>query len=265
MDRGRLPCSTGGQGRGVTANARPTVPAHATPPLAYYAGDDEHGLDRAVAGWIERLTSGGEDGLERVRVRGDEVDVATLTERVATAPMFGGGTALVVVDSGPLVRSTALRDATIAVLDAVAPGNALAFLDAAETGSRRPAALDRLRDAIAARGGEVRELRSPTEGRMAAWIEAQATERRLRLGPGAAAELAARVGAAVREGDVDRRRMSGRAAAELEKLALYRPDGAIGRDDVVAVVGESVPASAWAFLDAVGDRKGRRGAELLEG
>src|SRR5205085_11345125 len=125
------------------------------------------------------------------------------------------------------------RDATIGVLDAVAPGNALAFLDAAETGSRRPAALDRLRDAVAARGGEVRELRSPTEGRMAAWIEEQATERGLRLGPGAAAELAARVGAAVREGAVDRRRMSGRAAAELGKLARYPLAAPTGRHHVV--------------------------------
>ncbi|MEP7379635.1 MAG: DNA polymerase III subunit delta, partial [Chloroflexota bacterium] len=58
----------------------------------------------------------------------------------------------------------------------------------------------------------------------------------------------------VREGDVDRRRMSELANAELEKLALYRPGGTVTRDDIDALVSEAVPGSTWAFLDALGSR-----------
>jgi DNA polymerase III delta subunit len=240
--------------------------AVAAPParLAYFWGDDEHALGRAAEAFAGRLDAAATEPLGRWRVRGDELDAARFAERVGTAPLFGGGTVVLVHDPGPLVRATATRDATIAALDLVAVGNGVAFIDVAETGARRTAAADKLRDAVAARGGEVREFRSPTEGRMAAWIESEARERGLHLGPGAATELAARVGAAVREADVDRRRMSARAAVELDKLALYRPDGRVERDDVRALVGEALPASAWAFLDAVGERKARRAAELLE-
>jgi len=232
-------------------------------PLGWFWGDDELGLERAVDAFIGRIEAGG-DALERWRTRGSEIDVARLAERVGTAPLFGAGTAIVVLEPGPILRSAAGREQTIAVLDAVAPGNALAFVDVAETGAKPTAAATAIRQAVADRGGEVREARTPTEGRMAAWIEDQARTTGVRLGPGAAQELASRVGAAVREGDVDRRRMSGRAVAELEKLALYRPEATVSRDDVRALVGESVPASAWAFLDAVGERRTRQAAELLE-
>jgi DNA polymerase III delta subunit len=234
-------------------------------PLAYYWGDDEHALEQAAKAFVVRLEAGAGGPLERWRTRGDEIDPGRLAERVGTGPLFGGGTVVIVLDSGALVRATAGREATIAALDLVAPGNGLVFLDAAETGSKRSAAADRLRDAVAERGGEVRELRSPTEGRMAAWIEREATERGLRLGRGVAAEIASRVGAAVREGDVDRRRMSARAAGELDKLALYRPDGVVEVEDVRALVADAIPTSAWAFLDAVGERAARRAAELLDG
>jgi DNA polymerase III delta subunit len=89
---------------------------------------------------------------------------------------------------------------------------------------------------------------------MEAWIAERARELEVSLGPGAARLLAERVGAYVREGDVDRRRMSELANAELEKLALYRPGGTVTRDDIEALVGEAVPGSTWAFLDAIGNR-----------
>ncbi|HEY3522093.1 MAG TPA: hypothetical protein VGK63_00180, partial [Candidatus Limnocylindrales bacterium] len=151
-----------------------------------------------------------------------------------------------------------------AALDAVAPGNGLVFIDPAETGARRTAAADALRDAVRERGGHVREIRAPGEGRMAGAIEEEARRQGVHLGPGAAQELGTRVGAGVKEGDVDRRQMLARAAAELAKLALYRPDGPVSRDDVRALVGETIAPSTWAFLDAVGSRRGRRAAELLD-
>jgi hypothetical protein len=68
--------------------------------------------------------------------------------------------------------------------------------------------------------------------------------------------LAQRVGAHVRQGDVDRRRQSEMANAELEKLALYRPGGEATREDVAELVPEAIPGSVWAFLDAIAARRG---------
>jgi DNA polymerase III delta subunit len=75
--------------------------------------------------------------------------------------------------------------------------------------------------------------------------------------------LAERVGAYVRESDVDRRRQTELANAELEKLSLYRPDAPIGREDVDALVAEAVPGSTWAFLDAVGSRRAAEAGTLV--
>jgi DNA polymerase III delta subunit len=233
-------------------------------PVGYFRGDDEHGLGRAADAFVARLEAAAGSPLERVRIRGEDVDPARLAELVGTAPLFGGGTAVLVVDPSPLVRSAALREATIAALGTVAPGNGLAFVEAVETGRKETAAAKALRDAVESLGGEIADVRAPTEGRMAVWIEEQARERGLHLGPGAAAELGARVGAAVREADVDRRRMSALAAAELDKLALYRPDGRIERDDVRALVTDSAETSSWAFLDAVGERRAHVAADLLD-
>ena len=44
---------------------------------------------------------------------------------------------------------------------------------------------------------------------------------------------------------------------ELDKLALYRGDGAVSLDDVRALVAEAVPGSVWAFTDAVAERRVR--------
>ena len=75
------------------------------------------------------------------------------------------------------------------------------------------------------------------------------------LGPGAAKELAERIGGFVSQGDAERRYQTRTASMELDKLALYREGATITVDDVRALVAEAVPGSIWAFSDAVGERK----------
>jgi DNA polymerase III delta subunit len=235
----------------------------APPTLAWYHGDDAYGLDRAADALYARLAAA-EPALDRVRVRGDATTAATLAAQVATAPLFGGGTFIVVVEPGPLLRKAEDRDTLLALIRSVAPGNALVFLEP-DDGSNRPAAgIAVLQKAVQAAGGEVRQLRAPRAGQLAGWIEQRARERGIRFGPGAARELTTRIGGFVQEGDVDRRAQVQQAVAELDKLALYRPDGAVSTDDVRALVAEAVPGSAWAFLDAVGLRRVPRALELLE-
>lgn len=233
------------------------------PALAYYWGDDLYGLDRSAEAIGERVAAGGAP-LEQWRMAGDATSPDRILERIATAPLFGGGTLVIVAEPAPLLRSKADRDALIAILGSVAPGNALVFLESVDGSGRRPAALDALRAAVVAAGGDAREFKAPKEGQLAAWIEQRARERHIRLGRRAAQALAERVGGFVREGDVDRRRQGQLAVGELEKLALYRPDAEVTPEDVRELVPEAVPGSTWAFLDAIAARRPRPASELLE-
>lgn len=171
---------------------------------------------------------------------------------------------MVVRQPAPLLREKATRERLLRMLGEVPPGNGLAFSELTDGSSRRSKASDGLRDAVAAAGGLVREYPALKREGMERWIVGRADELGLRLGPGAARLLAERVGAFVREGDVDRRRQSELANGELEKLALYRPGGVATREDVADLVPEAVPGSIWAFLDAVALRRGAEASGLAE-
>jgi DNA polymerase III delta subunit len=243
--------------------------------VGWFWGDDGYGLERAADRLAGRLETDAGIAPQRQRLSGAEADAGAraagapldprLEEWLTTAPLFGGGTLVTLTEPGPLVRYASGRAAFEGLLGRIAPGNGLVILESIDgsAGGRRAKSLEETAAAIRALGGETAELRAPTEGRLAAWIEERARERGLRLGPGVARELGQRVGGFVREGDVDRRRVGLLAVAELEKLALYRPAGEIVPADVRALVAEAVPASSWAFLDAVGERDvGKAGALL---
>jgi DNA polymerase III delta subunit len=237
-----------------------------TAPLAYFFGDDDLMLNRAIGRLARALAADGEP-LERWDLRGTRNDAASLIGevhgRVATPVMFGGGTMAVVANPGALAVRNEDRDALLELIPLAAPGNALVFVEAAASGAKEPGQ-KKLAEAIRAAGGDVRRFESPKEGALAAWIDSEARDRDVRLAPGAAKELATRIGGFVREGDAERRDQTRRAAMEIAKLALYRPEGLVSVDDVRALVAEAVPGSAWALADAVGDRDGARAAELFE-
>lgn len=235
--------------------------------LALYFGDDTYSIERAAIALSTSVAGSGEPPLARWRASGAATTAAAIGERVATGALFGGGTLAIVTDPAPLIRAKANRDELIATLDTIAPGNALVFVQGLErypkdgrlTGSDATFAA-----AVEAAGGEVRGFAAPTSGGMARWIEDRAKERGMTLERGAAQVLAERVGAFVREADIDRRRQGQLAAQELDKLALYRLDGPVAADDVRALVAEVVPASTWALLDLIAFRRTRDAADLLE-
>jgi len=237
-----------------------------TAPVAYFFGDDDLELDRGVDRFGRSLAGDGEP-LERWDLRGTRNDAATLIGelhgRVATPVMFGGGTLAVVANPGALAVRIEDRDALIGLLPLIAPGNALVFVEAAATGARE-AGQKKLAEAVRSAGGTVSRVESPKEGALAAWIDSEARDRNVRLAAGAARELATRIGGFVREGDAERRDQTRRAAMELDKLALYRPDTSVSVEDVRALVAEAVPGSAWALADAIAERDGARAMELFE-
>ncbi len=186
--------------------------------------------------------------------------------------MFGSGTLAILSNAFQLVRKGADRDYLVETIGLMADGNGLVVAEESDSGKKDPPA-KALAEAIRAAGGELRRFEAPREGGLAAWIEARARERQIALGPGAARELATRVGGFVREGDVDRRHQGRLAVQELEKLSVLHatapgssPDGQapVTVDDVRALVPEAIPGTIWGFVDAVGMRQRSRALELLE-
>jgi DNA polymerase III delta subunit len=226
-------------------------------PLAFLWGDDDFAASRALDRFQAALEAEGGAPMERWILRGNRnqatILIADLHERVGTPVMFGGGTLAIVMKAGSLVVTNEGRDAFLDAMSLVAPGNALVILDESHSGARDPVP-KRVADAVAAAGGTVRSFKSPTEGGLAGWIEAEARQRELTLEPGAAKALAERLGGFVKEGDAERRQQTRLASGELDKLALYRGSDAIRAVDVIALVAEAVPGSVWAFSDAVGQR-----------
>jgi DNA polymerase III delta subunit len=238
-----------------------------TSPLAYFFGDDELAAARAVDRLEAALAAESGAPMERWMVRGDRNLagglIAGLNERVATPVMFGGGTLAVVSNAGALVVRNEHRDAFLATVELVAPGNGLVVLEASQSGVKDPAQ-KRLAEAIRSAGGTVRAFPSPKGGALAGWIEAEARERGLSLAAGTSKALAERIGGFVAEGDAERRHQTRIAAMELDKLSLYRGSEPIGPEDVRALVAEAVPGSLWAFGDAVGLRRVEVALGLLD-
>lgn len=264
----------------MSTAARPPLPDRTgSAPVAWFWGDDAWSIDRAVTDFAARLAGGG-DRLEVWRAPSGDDDAGdgeaggvakrrarVLEEaaaRVGTATLFGGGTLVVIRQPAWIAREAAGQARLRALLDAVAPGNGLCFAELAGSDGKDPASTVGLREAVVAIDGTL--VRFPAIGRerIGGWLEHRARELGCTLGPGAGALLAERIGATVRERDIDRRHQTELANAELEKLALYRPGGTIAKEDVAELVAEAIPGSTWAFLDALGTRRAGECAVLAE-
>jgi DNA polymerase III delta subunit len=239
--------------------------------IGYYWGDDEFALERAAERLGRRMEAAAGAPIDRWSMRGDARSaedaaqrIAAIGERVGTATFFGGGTLAIVTSPAGLARAKSELPALMALVESVAPGNGLAFLEPLDGFGRQSATGVALAKVVAAAGGEARAFEAPKEGQMVRWIEERATERGVRLGAGAAKELATRIGAFVREKDVDRRLQGRLAASEIDKLALFRATAEVTSDDVRALVPEAIPGSIWALLDAIAERRTPDAVGLME-
>lgn len=240
--------------------------------LLYIWGDDDLLAQRLVARFGAALSTEAGLPLERWdlvgRLDAAAEQTARLEERLLTPVMFGGGTLAVVANPGPLVRSNDNRDRVVRAITALAPGNAVAFVEAAKSDPRakRAPSQKRLSEAVKEAGGRLAPAFAPAPTGLGAWIETEAREQGVSLAPGAARELADRLGARVTEGDVERRHLTRIATMELDKLGLRHATdgGSITPDDVRALVAETTPASLWALGDAVGNRQRDKALAALD-
>jgi len=100
-------------------------------PLAYFHGDDDLTIERAVARFATSLAEGAEP-LERWNVRGGRLaaseQLGELRNRIATPVLFGGGTLAVVTNPGALMVTTAGRQAMLDLVPLAAGGNGLVIV-----------------------------------------------------------------------------------------------------------------------------------------
>ena len=251
-----------------TARGSATAPPRGTAPLAYFWGDDAYGLDAALDAFRTDARRFPDGPPERWRPDAERTDPARLLgeirERLATGTMFGSGSVAVIRGAAGLVRSADQKQLFAEALASVAPGNGLAILEETASGAKEPPSKS-ISDAITRAGGVVAQVRAPRDDGLASWIEVRAREREIRMGPGAARELALRLGGYVREGDAKRGDQTRRAVSELEKLALRHADAGepVTVEDVRALVSEAIPSSIWALQDAVASRSRAKSLELL--
>ncbi|HYH92174.1 MAG TPA: DNA polymerase III subunit delta [Candidatus Saccharimonadales bacterium] len=238
-------------------------------PLLYVYGDDDLVAARLVDRFAAALTTELGSPLERWDLRPELATAAVaagqLRERLTTSVLFGGGTLAIVANPGTLVRRNDTRDTVLESIALLAPGNALVLVESAKSNAKGPGP-KRLADAVTAAGGRVVGAMAPRPTALGPWIESEARDRGLRLAPGAARELAERLGSRVTDGDVERRHLTRIASGELDKLALRHAidGGTVTPDDVRALVAETTPGSVWALTDAVGERRGAAALTALD-
>src|SRR5665811_2045681 len=78
-----------------------------TAPLGFYWGDDAYSVARGPDALAARLAGDGPP-LGRVRLSGSATTADEITEKVATATLFGGGTLVVIAEPAPLISTKPL-------------------------------------------------------------------------------------------------------------------------------------------------------------
>jgi len=249
--------------------AKPTNPAVL---LAW--GDDLLLIEEAVDLLAKGLAAAGMGGPDRVRLKAEgrgsgngSAVLADLSQRLATGGLFGGGTLAVVAGAGRLSATKELRAGVAAALANIAPGNAVALIDQRarrpNLKGARPEGPGELGLLVQDVGGAVVNCISPGPGELASWILQRAQAAGREIAGDAAKEIAERLGAEVREPDLDRSGMRMTAAIELEKLMLAVPTGAISVRAVDALVADRGIGSLFAFADAIVARSGPLAAKHL--
>jgi DNA polymerase III delta subunit len=236
-----------------------------SPSLLLVHGDDDFGIGEALAAFASRV-----DVAERTEISPERSPDEAALDRArlesATVGMFG---AHLVVLRQPLQaagRSTAAGDRLLALVAQLPDGAALALaeLRPSRDAGKPPALLQRLAEAVSARGGSVEERAVPRRNQLQGWIRAHAEAISVAIEPRAAALLAERVGGAVWESDVERGQQTRVADGELRKLATYAGSRAITTADVEALVSDTRPASLYAITNAIDRREPAAAAAAIE-
>ena len=236
-----------------------------TASLLLVHGDDDFGIDQALAAFASQVDVADRTEIEPERSP-DEGAIDRARLESATVGMFG---AHLVVLHQPILaagRSNAATDKLLSLVTELPDGAALALaeLRPSRDVGRPPALLQRIAEAVTARGGNVEERATPRRNQLQGWIRAHAAAIDVAIEPRAAALLAERVGGAVWESDIERGQQTRIADGELQKLATYAGGRAINTEDVEALVTDTRPASLFAITNAIDRREPAAAAAAVE-
>lgn len=225
-------------------------------------GDDDAKLDS----WRERLRA-------RARDEGPSTSLEVLAGDALTIDAFVEATGALTLSVGPRYvladgvdrwKEKDLKQAAEALND-LPPDTVVLLIASGKVVRRRgqpskgPAA-DALAKAVAAIGGEVQLCEAPSPARYPAWTVKQGAELGLAVSEDAAQALVERVGT-----DDNRNVRQRRLMRELEKLAIYAPEGGrVDRETVEAATMSDVEARAYELADAVIEGHRERALLLAE-
>lgn len=233
--------------------------------LLFVHGDDDFGIDQSLTAFAARV-----EAAERTEITPERspdegaIDRARLES--ATVGMFGAHLAVLHQPIFAAGRSTAATDRLLALVAELPEGAALALaeLRPSRDAGRPPALLQRIAEAVVARGGTVEERATPRRNQLQGWIRAHAEGIGVAIEPRATALLAERVGGAVWESDIERGQQTRVADGELRKLATYAGARPITPADVEALVTDTRPASVFAITNAIDRREPAAAAAAVE-
>jgi DNA polymerase III subunit delta len=220
-------------------------------PAYLIEGDDDAKIDdwrKAIRGRAEREAATATfEALTDERTPGDAVAAAigALTLAVGRRYVLAEG-----------VENWKEKDVApvVAALKTLPPDTVVVLIASGKVTKKGGPAPAKIAKAVAACGGEVKTYASPTLGRLPAWVVERGKELDLAIERDAAQGLVERIGQ-------DQRRL----VRELEKIAIYAPDG--GRVDVELVEELTVPdveAQAYELADALIDGDRVRAVALAE-
>jgi DNA polymerase III delta subunit len=233
--------------------------------LLFIHGDDDFGIDEALAAFAARVEVAERTDITPERSP-DEAAIDRARLESATVGMFG---AHLVVLHQPILaagRSNAATDRLLALVAELPDGAALALAERrpSRDASKPPALLQRIGEAVVARGGSVEERATPRRNQLQGWVREHAERIGVAIEPRAAALLAERIGGAVWESDIERGQQTRVADGELRKLATYAGARAISPGDVEALVTDTRPASLFAITNAIDRREPAAAATAIE-
>ena len=225
-------------------------------------GDDEVKLDS----WRRRLRA-------RAGAEGPSTTLDVLAGDALTGEAFAEATGALTLSVGPRyvladgVDRWKEKDVKLAAeaLKALPPETVVLLVAPGKVTRRRGQptkgpAPDVLAKAVTAIGGEVLLCEAPTPAKYPGWVAREAAELGLVVSEDAAQALVARVGT-----DENRSVRQRRLMRELEKLAVYAPEGGrVDRETVEAVTMSDVEARAYELADAVIDGDRERALVLAE-
>ena len=235
-----------------------------TPTLLLVHGDDSFGLDIAVREFAAEIGADEQVEINAATTSDDAVGRAAL--EAGSMSLFGTHLTVLRQPLRAAGRSAASADRLMALVTELPDGCPLALVEERPSRdlTKPPGLLKRLAETVKLRGGRIEERNAPRRGDLRGWITAHAARTGTRIEVRAAHVLAARIGGAIWETDVERGEMTRIADSELRKLATYAGDRAITAEDVEALTADTRPASVFAITNAVDRREPAAAAAALQ-